>query len=124
MKFIEINRFNFQEVAIIYAEGIQTGMATFETKVPDWKNWDKNHLDIGRIALEEDHRIVAWGSLAPVSKRKAYKGVAEISVYVARNLRGKGLGKKMLKKLIAISEEHHIWTIQAGIMRENETTMD
>lgn len=119
MDFNIIDERNYTEVAGIYEEGIRTGMATFETQVPDWQTWTKAHLEIGRTVLLEQGRMLAWGALAPVSHRYAYRGVAEISVYVAESARGRGLGKAVLLELIRASEENNLWTLQAGIMRQN-----
>ncbi|MFD1314883.1 GNAT family N-acetyltransferase [Namhaeicola litoreus] len=123
MKIVEINSSNYPIVAQIYQEGIETGMATFEEIVPDWHVWSNNHLPYGNIALEVQNELVAWASLAPTSKRSAYRGVAEVSVYVSKMHQNKGYGKGLLHELIAISEKNGIWTLQAGIMRENEVSI-
>ncbi|WP_158974949.1 GNAT family N-acetyltransferase [Cellulophaga sp. L1A9] len=119
MKIVPITETNYPLVAKIYQEGISTGMATFETTVPSWRNWEKAHLNIGRIAIIDAEKMLGWASLAPVSNRYVYRGVAEVSVYVAENARGNGVGKKLLLELIKISEAHTIWTLQAGIMTTN-----
>jgi L-amino acid N-acyltransferase YncA len=125
MKIVTISEVNFPLVAKIYLEGIQTGMATFETQVPTWKKWDVSHIAFGRIAIIDDQEtMLGWASLAPVSSRCVYGGVAEVSVYVAKNSRGKGIGKKLLLELIKISEENGIWTLQAGIMTSNVASIN
>jgi phosphinothricin acetyltransferase len=119
MKLIEISEENYPEVARIYGEGLQTGTATFETTIPSWEKWDAGHHSFGRIlAVEKDHYL-GWASLSPVSSRCVYGGVAEVSVYVSDSARGKGVGEFLLKKLIEISEENNIWTLQSGIFRDN-----
>ena len=45
----EMNREDWPAVRVIYAEGIATGLATFETDVPVWKKWDQDHLTAGRL---------------------------------------------------------------------------
>ncbi|WP_405607081.1 GNAT family N-acetyltransferase [Polaribacter sp. Asnod1-A03] len=120
---VTIDKENYNEVATIYKEGIATNMATFETVVPDWETWNNKYLSIGRIGLKENDKIVAWGSLAATSKREVYKGVVEVSVYVKAAERGNGLGEKILKELIAISEKNNIWSLQAGVFRENEASI-
>jgi L-amino acid N-acyltransferase YncA len=57
--------------------------------------------------------------LVPVSGRCVYAGVAEVSVYISADARGKGLGKLLLQKLIEESEANNLWTLQAGIFPEN-----
>ena len=123
MKFTPIVEKNYAEVAKIYQEGIKTGIATFETTVPDWNTWSSSHLSFGRIALQENHKILGWASLSGVSNRCVYGGVAEVSLYVAETERGKGIGKMLLKELIKISEENKIWTLQAGIMKSNQPSI-
>lgn len=121
MLWKEINKGNFQEVMEIYQDGINTGIATFETTLPEWESWDKTHLPYGRIALYEN-KITAWGALSPVSSRCVYGGVAELSVYVSKQFRRKGHGQRVLNKLIEISEANNIWTLQASIFRENKAS--
>lgn len=119
MEFCEIDINNFGIVADIYRMDIETGHATFETNVPSFEEWDKKHLPFGRIALLEQQSILGWASLSKVSDRCVYNGVAEVSVYVSKSSQGKGVGTKLLQRLIDISESEDIWTLQCGIMREN-----
>ena len=110
-------------VRTIYEEGIATGNATFETQVPDWEDWDANHLRDCRLVARMGGQIVGWGALSPVSGRCVYAGVAEVSVYVAARARGQGIGKRLLRALIAVSERQGIWTLQAGVFPENEASI-
>jgi len=123
MNFVPITSKNYTAVADIYKEGIGTGMATFETDIPTWEKWDSAHLSFGRIALAQNNTMLGWASLAPVSSRCVYGGVAEVSVYVAENARGKGIGKQLLNALITTSEKNGIWTLQAGIMTANRASI-
>ncbi|MBU2995868.1 GNAT family N-acetyltransferase [Cellulophaga baltica] len=123
MKFHAITEANYSQVSKIYEEGIKTGMATFQTAAVDWKTWDENHLPIGRITLQDSDIVLGWASLAHVSSRCVYGGVAEVSVYVSEKSRGKGIGKKLLLELIKISEAHKFWTLQSGIMRDNKASI-
>lgn len=124
MNWSTITENNFSNVAEIYNEGIATGMATFETSIPSWETWDQSHLPYGRISvLDENHQMLGWAALSPVSSRCVYGGVAEVSVYVADAARGQGLGSQLLKSLIAESEKNNIWTLQSGIFRENKASI-
>lgn len=123
MKIITINKANFSEVQSIYQDCIATEVATFETVVPDWEYWNNNHLPIGRILAIKDDQFLGWAALSAVSKRKVYSGVAEVSIYVSKHFRGQKIGDFLLKKLIKISEQHNIWTLQAGIMRANKASL-
>ncbi|MGI9531915.1 N-acetyltransferase family protein [Lutimonas sp.] len=107
------------EVSEIYRQGIETDVATFEKSVPRWEEWDKNHLESCRIVAKIDGSVVGWAALSPVSSRCVYGGVAEVSVYVATNLRGKKVGAILLKNLIDQSEVQGYWSLQSGIFPEN-----
>ena len=111
-------------VAAIYKEGIDTGIATFETKVPSWENWDKAHLDVCRFVSLIDEKICGWAALSPVSSRCVYGGVAEVSVYVSSECQGFGVGKLLMKRLIEESEKEGYWTLQSGIFPENSVSLN
>jgi L-amino acid N-acyltransferase YncA len=107
----------------IYSEGIATGNATFETETPDWAKWDQGHRRDCRLVAGDSVRIFGWAALSPVSVRRVYSGVAEVSVYVASAARGRGVGKLLLKSLVEQSERCGIWTLQAGIFPENVSSI-
>ena len=119
MEIIAMNAGHWPEVKRIYEEGIATGNATFQTGAPSWEEWDAGHLTHSRLVAIDGGRIAGWAALTPVSGRCVYAGVAEVSVYVAEAGRGKGVGKQLLSRLIAESEEKGLWTLQAGIFPEN-----
>ncbi len=106
-------------VRAIYSEGVATGQATFETEAGDWADWNDAHMPAPRLVARDGERVLGWAALSPVSGRCVYGGVAEVSVYVAVSSRGKGIGAKLLRALIAASEREGIWTLQAGIFPEN-----
>ena len=114
---------DWEAVRAIYLEGIATGEATFETGAPSWKEWDVAHLSFARVVARRNGDVIGWAALSPVSQRRAYAGVAEVSVYVATTSRGQGVGRALLTRLISESEQHGIWTLQAAIFPENEATL-
>jgi L-amino acid N-acyltransferase YncA len=114
---------DWEAVRSIYREGIATGDATFETDTPEWEEWTEGHLRDCRFVARRHGRTVGWAALAPVSGRCVYDGVAEVSVYVAASARGQGVGKALLRALIGESERQGIWTLQAGVFPENETSI-
>ena len=108
----------------VYAQGLATGSATFETQVPDWPRWDAGHLPAPRpVALGPDGGMLGWAALSPVSDRCVYAGVAEVSLYVAERARGRGVGRLLLHELAVRSEELGLWTLQAGILAVNEASV-
>ncbi len=110
-------------VRAIYREGIATGHATFETDVSGWEDWHASHLQDCRLVAREEDRVVGWAALSPVSGRRVYSGVAEVSIYVAASARGRGIGKALLQALVMESERGGIWTLQAGILPENRASI-
>lgn len=111
-------------VSHIYEEGIRTGIATFETEVPPYEEWDKSKLPFGRLVFENDKgQVVGWTALSAASDRCVYGGVAEVMVYVSEKARGMGVGSKLLEALVKESEDNGIWTLQAGIFTENEASI-
>ena len=110
---------DWERVRAIYAEGIATGVATFETEAPEWERWNAAHLPRARLVAREGRLIKGWAALSPVSARKVYSGVAEVSVYVGEEFRGEGIGRLLLEALIKVSERIGIWTLQASIFPEN-----
>lgn len=112
---------DWEAVRTIYLEGIATGQATFETTAPSWDQWNSSHLPFARLVAgsKTDASLKGWAALAPVSMRRTYDGVAEVSVYIALDSRGQGLGRDLLTRLITESEQNGIWTLQASIFPEN-----
>lgn len=110
-------------VRAIYLEGISTGNATFETFAPPWDEWDAKQLPRHRLVFRDDNRVAGWAALGRVSARACYAGVAEVSVYVGDAFRGRGVGSELLGALVQQSEANGIWTLQASIFPENETSV-
>jgi L-amino acid N-acyltransferase YncA len=110
---------DWEQVRAIYLEGIRSGDSTFETDAPAWEQWDDAHLRVARLVARDGERVLGWAALSPVSKRRVYRGVAELTVYVGESARGRGLGRALLEALIAESERNGIWTLQASIFPEN-----
>lgn len=105
---IQIGHFTQKDWSVIfeiYKEGIDTGMATFETRLPTWGQWDASHFSSCRIKAMVKNSIAGWAALAPVSKREVYKGVAEVSIYITSKYRGLGIGTLLLSQLITESEQ-------------------
>jgi L-amino acid N-acyltransferase YncA len=110
-------------VRAIYEAGIATGNATFETAAPAWSAWDAAHLASCRLVADVNGEIAGWAALTKVSGRCVYAGVAEVSVYVASSMRGRGIGRQLLSDLVSESERNGLWTLQAGILAENDASI-
>jgi len=110
-------------VRAVFQEGIDTGVASLETRVPSWADWDWGHLKVCRLVAVRQDVVVGWAALSPVSRRLAYAGVAEVSVYVAASARRQGVGRALLRQLIDHSERAGLWTLQAVILAENQASV-
>ena len=119
MEIVEMLPKHWESVKRIYAEGVATGNATFQTSVPTWEEWDSAHVKNSRLVAMENETVLGWAALTAVSGRCVYAGVGEVSVYVSNEAKGKGIGKKLLNVLIEESEKNDFWTLQAGIFPEN-----
>ena len=111
------------EVSRIYQEGMDTNLATFQFDCPSWEEWNASHLKDCRLVIMNDGMILGWAALTAVSGRCVYAGVAEVSIYIDQDFRGRGAGKVLLLELIRCSEENGLWTLQSGIMQENKASI-
>jgi L-amino acid N-acyltransferase YncA len=123
VRFRSLRKKDWDSVAEIYKQGIESGNATFETEIPSWDKWDSKHLKTCRIATEYEKKVIAWAALVPVSDRKVYSGVAEITIYVSNKYQGLKIGTKLLEKMILESEKAGIWTLQAVIFPGNTASL-
>jgi L-amino acid N-acyltransferase YncA len=132
---------DLEVVQAIYAEGIATRNATFETQAPSLEalrtkfladhRWvaetDPHHPTLGDIHGPAGSRIVGWTSISPASSRDVYSGVGETSVYVAERAHGHGVGKALLHRQVneadAATENGGIWTLQTSIFPENRASI-
>jgi phosphinothricin acetyltransferase len=122
MTLRDLRTADWPAVRAIYEEGIRAGDATFETEPPSWERWDAAHPEL-RIVAERDGSLVGWAALSPASARHCYRGVGEVSVYVAEEARGTGLGRELLDELVERSEQAGYWTLTAGVFPENEASL-
>lgn len=110
-------------VAAVYTQGIEDGEATFEAEVPVWDAFDRARLQVPRLVAVDGAFVIGWAAASPVSTRPVYCGVVEHSVYVAREARGRGVGRILLDAFIEASESAGIWTIQSSIFAENAASL-
>jgi L-amino acid N-acyltransferase YncA len=113
---------DWPDVAAIYGEGIAGGLATFESEVPSWAAWDEAHLPAPRLVARLEGRTAGFAALSPVSRREAYRGVAEVSVYVAGWARRRGVGRALLAALLEAADAAGLWTVQATIFAANRAS--
>jgi phosphinothricin acetyltransferase len=108
----------------VYAEGLATGDATFETSVPSWQEFVAGKLPQHRwVAVDAGDAVLGWAACSPVSSRRVYAGVVEHSLYVAAAARRRGVGRALLQRLVDSTEAAGIWTLQSGIFPENAASL-
>lgn len=104
-----------QEIMAIYNEGIEDRIATLETEIKtdkyvmEWLFQRENRYSV--IVMEENSHIVGWASINPYSHRYAYRGVGELSIYIKREYRGKGLGQKLLLALEKTGQQNEFYKL-------------
>lgn len=123
MSVVPLEAEHWPEVERIYAAGIATGHATFESEPPTWEQFDAAKLPGQRLVAVEDGRVVGWAAASGVSDRCVYAGVAEHSVYVDPAASGRGTGRLLLDALVASTEAAGIWTLQSGVFPENVASL-
>ena len=111
----------------IYAEGIATRNATFETEVPSLADlaakWLPGHRWVAETELDGAPRVVGWTAINPVSSRDCYSGVGESSVYVTEAARGRGVGKTLLYRQVNEADAGGLWTLQTSVFPENRASI-
>ena len=111
----------------IYAEGIATRQATFETEAPDLAalatKWLPEHRWVAEAPVDGVRRVVGWTAVSPASSRACYAGVGESSVYVAEAARGRGVGRALLRRQVAEADARGLWTLQTVIFPENRASL-
>ena len=112
-----------EAVLAIYATGIATGNATFETDVPSRKTLESKWLPEHRWIAEVDGQVAGWAALSQVSSRDCYSGVAENSLYVGEGYRSRGIGKALIRQQVVAADEAVLWTLQTSIFPENRASL-
>jgi len=110
---------HWPEVKAIYLSGVATGNANFSFAEPEWAGWDKTHVSNCRFVITENNKVLGWAALTAIHDQCVFAGVAEVSIYIAEQARGKGIGKQLLRTLIDESEKNNFWTLEARIFPEN-----
>ena len=114
---------DWPQICSIYAESISTGVSTFDTKTPNWKDWNSSRLPSCRFVARDGKYIYGWVSLSPASSTLGNVGVAEVSVHVGKAGQRQGVGTALLQALFAASEKEKYWTLTAEIISENRASL-
>lgn len=123
MKVRQMTADDYEEVVRIYEQGIKTENATFRTEALPYEEWTGHHHEHSRLVAIEGKQLLGWVALSPFSSIPAYAGVAEISLYIAEEARGKGVGTRLMEDVIQASEAAGIWTLQSQVFPENQASL-
>lgn len=114
---------DLKEVIAIYQEGMNTGIATFETRAPSEEGWNQKFHSQLRFVYEDQGEVLGWVSLTPTSARQAYRGVGEVSVYLKAKASGAGIGTKLLHRLELEARSVGYWMLQSSIFEFNTASI-
>lgn len=115
----EMTPADYEAVAEIYGQGVESGTATFQTFVPSYEEWDGAHHQFCRYVAECGGLVVGWTALTVGLIRKPYEGVAELSIYVREGYKRHGVGMALIEKVIENAEKHGVWMLESRICRQN-----
>ncbi len=107
-------------IAAIYNAGIEDRIATFETRLrapDDVLSWLGTRYPV--VVVQADDRIAAFASTSEYRPRECYSGIAEFSIYVARDMRGRGYGRAALDALFDAAEREGFWKLVSRVLVEN-----
>lgn len=114
---------DWSRVAEIYKQGMESGIATFNTECPGFEDWNNSHIKECRYVYEEDGQVVGWVAISPTSSRCVYKGAVEMSVYIDSAFKGKGIGTALVDHLIQESQKLGYWSIYSAIISINKASI-
>ncbi len=117
------NKNDWEEVKAIYLQTNDANSATFGIDGPEFDAWDEHFLPCCRLVYESEGKVLGWAAISPISGRLIYKGVAELSIYIDQDSRGRGIGTNLLKRMIWESESHGIWSLQSSIRDDNTASI-
>ena len=119
----EVTDADLPTILAIYAEGLATRNATFETQVPTAEQLRAKWMPGLAWVATIDDEVVGWTAVMPTSTRECYSGVGETSVYVAGSAQGRGVGKALLHRQVNESDAAGMWTLQTSIFPENRASL-
>ncbi|MDD5936569.1 MAG: GNAT family N-acetyltransferase [Clostridiales bacterium] len=122
MKKVDIREMTAKDwngVARVYQQGIDSNACTFVTVCPTYEAWDASHIDSCRFVAEIEGEIAGFVCLSPTSVRASFSGVVEVSIYIDQAFQNMGIGTLLMQNLIKASEEQGFWTIYSSIFIDN-----
>ena len=115
---------DFDQMMKIYEQSLEKGDVTFQTEKPTYDEWDNGHIKECRYVAEVNKNVVGYTMIAPTSKREAYKGVVELSIFVDKEVIHQGIGFKLLNHLVKETEQKGYWTLYSAIFSVNIASIE
>jgi L-amino acid N-acyltransferase YncA len=115
----EMTKTDWENVKNIYIQALTEGLSTFQTECPSYDEWDRNHIKDLRLVASVNGTTVGFCVLSETSKRKAYRGVVEVSIYIDKKYRNMGIGTQLLNKMCSMSEKYGYWSLFSNIISNN-----
>ena len=112
------------EIARIYNQGIEDRVATFETRPRSAAEIQPWFEDQRVVVVVDDGQVVSFANTSTYRPRECYAGVAEFSVYTAREARGRGAGRLAMEALMEEAEEAGLWKLVSRVFVENEPSRE
>ncbi len=109
-------------IADIYNQGIADRGATFETQPRSREamlDRLREHARFPTLVAEAEGSVVGWAGLTSYRSRPCYAGIAEFSIYLARETRGRGVGRQLLEALIGAARERGYWKVVSRVFPFN-----
>jgi phosphinothricin acetyltransferase len=108
-----------EKVLRIYAQAVAEGAYTFICKEPDWREWDAAHIREPRLVAGYNGEIAGFAALGRLYRHEYFQGVAELSVYVEKKYRHRGMGLALVEELQKRMESSGIWAVHSYIFPDN-----
>ncbi len=118
----EMTANDWERVAQIYQQGIDTNKATFTGVCPNYESWDKAHITTCRLVATIEDKVVGWIVLSPTSTRDMLQGVVEVSIYIDNEYQNNGVGSALMKSMIEVSEKEGFWCLYSAIFVDNKAS--
>lgn len=118
---------DLQAINCIYNHYVDHSTCTFHKRhetMEDRRAWFDDHDDRHPVTVYEvDGGVVAWASLSAYHSRCAYDGTVEVSYYVHHDFHRRGIGRALLRDLIARAKSFDYHVLIGGVCTEHSASM-
>lgn len=110
---------DWTEVERIYSQAIEDGNSCFRHECPSFVQWDESHDQRCRYLATQGEDVLGWVALSPISSQETYSGIREVSIYIDFAHHHKGIGRRLIEKVVDDCKHNDIWMLQVAIYGEN-----